>query len=444
MLPMGATRRIGLIVLLALAAVACRPELEIFLRTTVRYDGSLERVLEISGRTDDGEQPETWEWLAEEAGIALADPDAWDRVEDEPGFLRAEGFFLSAAEVPPTLLHLDGPAPAADRNRVEVEVRDLVILTRWTFIEYYGDPYGDEDVELALDEVVQLFREALHSELWTAYGDRVDPSRLEPLLQGELRSLGKELLDAVREHPGTDREDRRTEAWAAIAGEYGIEAPPPGTEEFDEVFIWALFDWLGRRASEAVSTETLTVDPRDLPYWPTGPSEQDDEAASRFVARVWGSDEEFMKRIEPIWEALRGYYGGADAYYRFRPTVLLPGTLLRTSGASGPDGVSWFFREVDLTLEEQVMQAESVELNDESLRSLGARREFDTSELLQMVDILVRRDEEGDLRAVLDESVREADLDLLRTREFESEEISRLAVELADLLGVPEGNERVR
>ena len=81
----------------------CRPRLVVRLATVVYDDGSLTRRLELRGITAEGEEPTEADWLESSVGVRLADPDAWAHVDMDPGRLSAEGFFPSAAQLPPIL-----------------------------------------------------------------------------------------------------------------------------------------------------------------------------------------------------------------------------------------------------------------------------------------------------------------------------------------------------
>ena len=80
---------LALVLALAAGAVGCRPRIVVRLTTFAYADGSLDRRLEVIGRTSDDETPTEETWLEEKAGLRLAEPDAWKRIEQGPGWLRA-------------------------------------------------------------------------------------------------------------------------------------------------------------------------------------------------------------------------------------------------------------------------------------------------------------------------------------------------------------------
>ncbi len=152
------------------------------------------------------------------------------------------------------------------------------------------------------------------------------------------------------------------------------------------------------------------------------------------VQRVWGSEEQLADLAAPHLKTLLGYYGGESARFRFEVAVELPGTLVATNGTQSGTGVVWLFREADLTTEDSVLQAQSVQLRQDALRALGARREFDTVQLLQLVDLLWKRDPQGELAALLARAVQQSSLASLSDSSEVPELLELRARELAELL----------
>ena len=433
--------QVGFLTLLAAAVVCCRPEILVRLETTVYRDGSLDRALEVVGRTAEGERPEEHGWLAEEARLELDRPEGWARVVREPDRIRAEGFFAPGAPLPGTLLHLDGAVRTADRSRVEVAVEDLSVLMRWTYRETYGDPYGREAGVRAVDGLLDLATEALEIEMHSAFGDRADVERAVRRFRTEGRALALEVLEAHRLAPGPDHRDRREALLDAILGRRGIRSG--AREEPEEAAFWearamALRSWLSKILAEGASTPEYTVLPEEMTFLPADLA--DESSWSQLVERTWGGDEELWERARPWVETLEGFYGGNEsARYRFEARAALPGTVVATNGMPVPGGAVWFFRGEDLSSEDRFLAAESLEPNDESLRALGARREFEPLELLRLRDLLLARDPQGRLLRELAAAIEAGDLDRLRDVEQVHEDVVERATELADLLDPERG-----
>ena len=75
------------------------------------------------------------------------------------------------------------------------------------------------------------------------------------------------------------------------------------------------------------------------------------------------------------------------------------------AGTIAGDEVLWLVRGGDLVSGDASLNAESVELTDETLVSLGARRDLDLAEMLRLVDLLTTRDPTGRLREIVGEAV---------------------------------------
>jgi hypothetical protein len=169
----------------------------------------------------------------------------------------------------------------------------------------------------------------------------------------------------------------------------------------------------------------------DVPVHPTTSSSGRAPTTAR---RRHDRGEDLTHRIEPLLPALSGYYGDIGGpRFRFEARVVVAGKLLRTNGTPDRDSVVWVFRDDDLAKGPRVLETESVEANDDALRSLGARRDLDTADLLQLTDLLTERDTAGQIHKVLVEAVRAGKLELLRDSKVPAE-AQVLARELADLL----------
>jgi hypothetical protein len=425
---------LALLLLLAAAAVACRPRIVVRLTTTAYHDSGLDRRLEVVGRTSDDEVPTENDWLAEEAGVTLAAPDAWPRVERGPGWLRAEGFFPSADVLPPLLSMRTESAVRPARTFTRLEIEDRVVLKRWTYVERHGDPFSAADSAAALEALVELAVEALTSELDVHFGGGVDSAPAQRLLRGDGRALTQALLTVNRSAPGWLHVEDRAERWTQVLAQYGVPVVPVDDhEDYWDVQGPTLLEWARERVADSLSTPEAPISAEDLAFWPT--PDNFDERLSEIATRVWGSEDELTAEAEPLLAALVGYYGAGDIpRFRFESRVQIPGTLLKTNGTQDGDSVVWLFREQDLTFGEISLRSESVELNDDALVTLGARRKFDMPALVRLADLLFERDPEGVLVEPLTRAVAAGDLDLLREEDGVPDELSQIVDEVADLL----------
>jgi hypothetical protein len=98
------------------------------------------------------------------------------------------------------------------------------------------------------------------------------------------------------------------------------------------------------------------------------------------------------------------------------------------------DAVLWLYRDEALALGPREMTAQSLELTEEPLRRLGARREFDPIELLELADLLGEQTASAELLALLRVAIERGDLAVLRDEGAIADELEPLARELADLL----------
>jgi hypothetical protein len=422
-----------LVVALAALATACRPDIVVRVWTRIYEDASVSRRLEVSGRRADETKPAKKDWLEEEAGIHLARPEAWARHDADTGRLSAEGTFPAAADVPPSLAFETDAGLVPDTATPAVTVENLVVLKHWVYTETYADPFGASAISSALDHLLGMAAEALRDELRRQLGDRVDTAPAERFVKTEVRSLAGELFDARSRNPGDARAAARESAWAAVLARHGIAASPAGEKGFWKAQQAGLIDWSRRRLADALSRPDAPMLPADLAFWPTG--DDWEKRSEETVERVFGSSDELLKSITPSLRALTGYYGDLGSpRYRFEPALEMPGRLLATNGTAGREGVVWFLRDEDLGAAGRTLEAESVTLDDEKLRVLGARREFEPAQLLQLTDILSRRDPDGVLRRVLMTAVEKGRLSILREKDAVPSELELLVRELADVL----------
>jgi len=417
-----------------LVTVSCRPELTVRLSTLVYHDGSLDRSVEIVGRTSKGDAPTDDTWMVETAGLRLADPNAWERVDEEPGWVHAEGFFGSVEELPPILSFTDGDSARRARISTRLEIEERVVLRRWSYVETHGDPYSASDSAAAIDALTALAVEALRSELNTHFGGRVDTGPAEDFMWNRGRGLAQASLTVTRNTAGWENVEQRQERWARVLSQYGtnpvtIDDPDDG---FWEPQMEMLLDWGRNEVAAAISTPEETIAPEELTFWPMG--EDHEEQLTEIIERVWGSEERLFELVEPHLAALAGYYAGdLIPRFLFEVRAQLPGILLETNGTPDGDSVVWIFRERDLTFRDLSMRVDSVELQEEPLVALGARRTLELARLVQLTDLLWDRDKDGRLVALLARAVHDGNLDLLRDKDEIPEELQARARELADL-----------
>jgi len=423
-----------LVLAVILGTTSCRPELIVRLSSLVYHDGSLDRSVEIVGRTPEGATPTDDAWMVEEAGLRLADPTAWDRVEEAPGRVRAEGFFGSVDELPPTISFKTGETARRARIRTKLDIDERVVLRRWSYVEMHGDPYSASDSAAAIDALTALVVEALRSELNVHFGGRVDTGPAEDFMWNRARALAKAALSVTRSSAGWENGASRRERWTQVLGQYGTTpAMPDDDESFWEFQLPMLLDWGRGEVAAAISTPEEPIGVEELNFWPTG--EDHEEQLTEIAKRVWGSEDRLFELVEPHLDALSGYYAGDMVpRFLFEVRVRLPGVLLKTNGTPDGDSVVWIFRERDLSFRDLAMRVESIELQEEPLVALGARRKFDRARLVQLADLLWKRDKDGQLVEALERAVKEGSLETLRDEDEIPDEIEAEARELADLL----------
>ena len=165
-------------------------------------------------------------------------------------------------------------------------------------------------------------------------------------------------------------------------------------DSFWEAQAPVLSAWMRSRIAAALSTTDQAISARQLTFWPSGDDMADE--ALELVARVWSDEEEFEERVLSHIAAISGYYGSSNSpRFRFESHLQLPGTLLLTNGTPGADSVLWIFRADDLTFGELVLRAESVEPQRHKLSAMGARKNLDHVQIVQLADLLWKRDPDG-------------------------------------------------
>jgi len=425
----------GAVLFLASLALSCGEEIVVRTDTRVYADGGVARRVEVAGREPDGTQPTEAQWLAATAGVRLADRNAWTHVDETIGGLSAEGFFPPGASIPPTLAHPGPAGDIADKTSISLKREDLAIATRWTWRESTGDPFGEADTAKALDTLAALASKAVEQEIGRTLGPDVDASAAGRFLRGDARKLVAELLPSVRAGlaRGGATQGAAKDAWRKVLARYGV--PVAGGEAIllSEEQIGKMLEWTRARTARALSTKHRTIAAEELSFWPGGGEAE--AQAGELIERVWGSQEAFDAEAGSALDALGGYYGREGSpRFRFEARVALPGRLLGGNGMPDQDALVWLYRDESLALAAREMTARSLELAEEPLRRLGARREFDAAELLRITDLLGEQDASPDLLALLRSAIDRGDLAMLRDEDAIADELEPLARELADLL----------
>jgi hypothetical protein len=417
-----------------LLANSCQPDLLVRLSTRVYHDGSLERRLELRGWTSEGEIPTDDDWFAEKAGLRLAAPEAWNRIERRPGRIDAEGFYLSVDDLPAVFrFHIGEHLEKTDRIRTALEIDDRIVIKRWKYMEMHGDPFSREDAERALSALADLAVEALEKELRSHFGEALETGPAADLLRDQGRSLFSALLSVDRRVSNME-DEKRIELQKQVLAQHGAPVHPvEEPSEFWERETPLLFEWSRGMIADALNTPDYPVAPDDLSFWPVG--DDLEMMAQEIIERVWGDEETLWELADPHLSSLTGYYKGGDTPgFRFEVLVELPGTLLIANGTPDEAGVRWLFRDEDLALSDTVLRVETVEPIVEPLIALGARRSFSKARLMQLADLLWKRDPQGILSQRLGEAVQQGDIDLLRDEEAVPDGYKSRVRELANLL----------
>jgi hypothetical protein len=424
----------GILIISLLTVPSCQPDILMRLATRVYHDGSLDRRLELRGWSDEGEVPEEEDWFLEKAGLQLAEPEAWNHIERRPGSIDADGFYLNVDELPALLKFRIGENnDKSDRIRTSLEIDDKVVIKRWRYTETHGDPHSREDAERALSALTELAVEALEEELRRHFGQEMETAPAAALLRDRGRALFSALLSADRLTAQVENE-KRLELQKQVLAQHG--APVARVEEselFWDLELQLLSDWLRKQVAGALTSPDYPVAPDDISFWPSG--DDQDAMATEIIERVWGSEEELWELIEPHLDSLTGYYKGGDTPgFRFEVRVELPGRLLSTNGTPEGSGARWLFRDDDLGLSDTFLRIETVEPITEPLTALGARRDFETAQLIQLADLLWRRDPQGILAERLSLAVENGNLELLWDEEQVPDGFQARLRELAALL----------
>jgi len=404
---------LGILLLALLVVPCCQPDILMRLTTRVYDDGSLDRRLELRGWTDKGEIPTEDDWFLEMAGLQLAQPEAWNRITRQPGRIDAEGFYLTVDELPAVLKFR-----IAENN----DKRDRIRTS-----------HSREDAERALSALTDLAVEALDKEIRRHFGQGMETTRAAELFRDRGRSLFSALLNADRRTSNVEQE-KRFELQRQILAQHGAPlAPTDEPEQFWDLEMALLFEWSRKLAADALTTADYPVAPDDLSFWPVG--DDLESMGMEIIERVWGSEEELWELIEPHLDSLTGYYKGGDTPgFRFEVQVELPGLLLSTNGTPEGSGARWLFRDEDLGLSDTFLRVETVEPITEPLTALGARRAFDTAQLLQLADLLWTRDPQGILAERLGLAVEKGSLAILWDEETVPDGFKSRLRELASLL----------
>lgn len=421
----------------ALAAIAAGCGEEVVVRTTTRVerDGGISRRCEIIGSEADGATPTAADWLTDTARVRLAYRERWTRVDESPGRISVLGFFREAREIPPLLAHRTERGVVTDRAEARLSIEDLIVLDAYGWRESTGDPFGPAEVDAALDEILATIRQALEAELRRTFGSDLDVAPVGRFLTKKVRPLVLDLLPSIRrwKSAAPERPGERERGWRAVLAKHQVPVADPGADLFARTNLEGLSAWMRRGVAAALSSRARPIDAAQLSFWPEG--DDADQEAEDVAQRVFGDSSEVGERLTAAASSLAGFYGDAmTARFRFEARLVLPGRLLRTNGAPDREGVVWLHRDEDLASDERVHEAETVELRDDALRSLGARRELDTIRLVQLTDLLRQRDPQGELRKLLADAVRDSRLGLLRDETHVAEPLRAAARELADLL----------
>ncbi len=431
-------RLLPVVVALAPLLVGCDEEVVVEQDTVVYRDDSVYRRLELHGRGADGEIPAEPGWLATDARVVLAEPEAWRLLEERPDGLIVEAVFDGAGSVPASLAHETDEGTVPDRSRVRLDVQDLSVLTRRVYEETLGDPFGPSSLDAALDALTTLAVESLREELRLEFGGRVSAAPAEVFLRDQARRLAGELMGILREHPwGADDVTERTRLLSAALARQGIPAPGDLGEAADwgdalGMLLDPVLLWSRDRIASSVSTTDEPVSGEDLGFWPTAEDlgailgTETDEPEPPRVA-------EFKRSANSLLRAVEGLYGDpGSTRFRFEAWLELPGRLLHTNGTPGEGGVLWVFDNRALAVG-VTLRAESVETNDDALVALGARRDLGDAELLRLVALLTDPERGERLREVMARALDERSFDPLGDEDMDGD-LQLAALELLELL----------
>jgi len=270
--------------------------------------------------------------------------------------------------------------------------------------------------ERALDALVELLAEMLESELHRHLGDELNTAPARKFLQTEARSLALALIGVERRMRGSEPDAQRIVLWSQVLAQHGVPTMPvEDAGEFWNLHGAMLVEWSRQRIAEELSNPRFPVSQDDLlGFWPD--PEDPTPEIDAWIRRTWSDPEQVEKEIESHLSAIGGYYGrGSSPRFRFEIGVSMPGVLLGTNGAPDGSTARWLIRDEDMSLSDFILRAESADLLEEPLVALGARRALNTAQLIQLVDLLCKRDPSGALTELLAEAVEQGSLeDILR------------------------------
>ncbi len=427
--PRGPSHALLLLLLSILLLLAgCGEELEVKQTTVVFGDGTVERSIEIWGRTGERGIPEEAGWLADKARVRLAEPEAWRVREREPGHLAAEARFHDVSEVPSTLAHDTDYGTVFDRSEIRFDRFDRVILTHSRYVERIGDPFDRADLSAALEALAEWSAEQLAEELDREFGGAINPAPAQAFLRGDARRLAGRLLgEGSASGPLLERAEedpRAAEELARLLASFGVAPLPPAGEDDDATgaAILHFLDWARNRVAASLRDGDGPIAPESLDFWP------DEQALEEAFSAAFDSEadnlpphlEEFGRLSRRLLQSMSGYYGDASVpSFHFEYRVELPGNLIRTNGTPVEDGSLWYLQNDDMRLGAE-LTVETVELHRDALVRLGARRDFETSELVRMVHWFQDLETGEALAELLAAAVDAGSLDVLLDEELEA------------------------
>lgn len=383
--------------------------------TRVESDGTIEREVHLSGRSVDPQEALDATWWRERARIDLAARARWPRIEEGPGWIVARGRFADPASLPAPIGHLLPGREVADRDRLTLERRDLLLATHVVYREEYGDPFDETAREGALDGAAGQVKGFFSAALRRHFGAGADLSAAEAFVDRDLRALAAQ----ARQRGDVDLPP---EAFASLG------LPPPRAEvpagADGEPLASPEEWWLCERLAERLAARGTPADPEDV--------------RRAIEAAVAGEEAPSNEALaEQLGVYLWGLYGEPfpAASVRFEWRLALPGRLLRTNGVPDGEGAAWSFPDDRLTAEDRLMTAESLVLKHEPLRALGARASFDAVETERLLELLTEATAGSRARAFLQSAVGAGTLSALRAEVPDGSELPETAFrELADLL----------
>ena len=198
---------------------------------------------------------------------------------------------------------------------------------------------------------------------------------------------------------------------------------PPSGDDDDATgdAILHFLDWARARVAASLRDGDGPIAPESLDFWP---DEQRLEQASSAAFDPEAENlpphlEEFGRLGRRLLQSMSGYYGdGSVPSFHFEYRVELPGTLIRSNGTPVDDGCLWYLQNDDMRIGAE-FNVETVELHRDALVRLGARRDFEASDLVRMVHWFEDLETGEALLELLAEAVDAGSLDLLLDEELE-------------------------